>query len=139
MNLFFDWNPIHDQEYSSGASNPLYDNAQDEQTLFARLVQDCKKLQVIFLRASNVNDKDMQQICQILKPDPHNPNHHANKTLKVIDVSYNPLSSSSIKCIGDMMEMNRTIEYLGLAKSKLEDQDIRPLFTNIGRQPFPGD
>lgn len=37
------------------------------------------------------------------------------------------------------MEMNRTIEYLGLAKSQLVDADIKPLFTNIGRQPFPAE
>jgi hypothetical protein len=74
----------------------------------------------------------------VLKPDPANPSH-ANKTLKVFDISYNPLTAASIRCIGDMMETNRTIEYLGLAKTKMEVEVIKPLFVNIGRQPFPAD
>lgn len=38
-----------------------------------------------------------------------------------------------------MMENNRTLEYLGLAKCGLNSEDVVPLFNQIGRQPFPDD
>jgi hypothetical protein len=70
------------------------------------------------LRANNINDDDFKQICHVLKPDPSNPNF-ANKTLKVLDISYNPITKKSLKFVAEMMETNRTLEYLGLAKCKL--------------------
>ena len=57
-------------------------------------------------------------MCHILKPDPSNPNA-SNKSLKVLDISYNPISDRSLKAIAEMMELNRTLEYLGLAKSNI--------------------
>ena len=54
----------------------------------------------------------------VLKPDPANPGH-ANKTLKVLDISYNPVTKKCLKSIADAMETNRTLEYLGLAKCNL--------------------
>ena len=78
------------------------------------------------MRANNITDEDMQQICHVLKPDPANPNF-ANKTLKVLDVSYNHITEHSMKFIADMMETNRTLEYLGLAKCKLENEHIAPI------------
>lgn len=57
-------------------------------------------------------------MCHVLKPDPANPTH-ANKTLKVLDISYNPISKKVIKFFVDTMETNRTLEYLGLAKCHL--------------------
>lgn len=38
-----------------------------------------------------------------------------------------------------MMEFNRTIEYLGLAKCKLENEAVQHIFEQIGRIPFPQD
>jgi hypothetical protein len=38
-----------------------------------------------------------------------------------------------------MMEGNRMLEYLGLAKMKMQNEDSLKLFTKIGRLPFPAD
>lgn len=38
-----------------------------------------------------------------------------------------------------MMETNRTLEYIGLAKSKLENDHVLPIIAQIGRLPFPTD
>jgi len=77
-------------------------------------------------------------MCLALKPDPSNPNA-ANKTLKVLDISYNPITELSLKYIADMMETNRTLEYLGLAKCKFENEHVIPIINQIGRLPFPSD
>jgi hypothetical protein len=61
----------------------------------------------------------VKQICNALKPDPANP-AAGNKSLKVLDISYNPISNLSIGYIADMLDVNRTLEYLGLAKCKLQ-------------------
>ena len=80
----------------------------------------------------------MKQICHVLKPDPAAPNA-SNKTLKVLDISYNPITEASMKYIADMMETNRTLEYIGLAKCKLENEHVLPIINQIGRIPFPTD
>lgn len=80
----------------------------------------------------------MKQICHILKPDPATPNL-SNKTLKVLDISHNPISKTSLKYIRDMMETNRTLEYLGLAKLNLPTKSVVKLFSMIGKLPFPLD
>ena len=83
-----------------------------------RLTQN-NKLQVLFLRASNIQDDDVKQLCQALKPDPANP-AIGNKSLKVLDLSYNPISPSiGVGYLADMLDLNRTLEYLGLAKCGL--------------------
>ena len=74
-------------------------------------------------------------MCHVLKPDPANP-AHANKTLKVLDISYNPISKKSLKHIADMMDLNRTLEYLGLAKCALQAKSINKILNQIGRIPF---
>ena len=77
-------------------------------------------MQVLFLRASNIQDDDLKQICQALKPDPANP-AIGNKTLKVLDLSYNPLTpSTAVGYLADMLDVNRTLEYIGLAKCGLQ-------------------
>ena len=84
-----------------------------------RLSQNTK-LQVLFLRASNIQDDDLKQICHSLKPDPANP-AIGNKTLKVLDLSYNPLTpSTAVGYLADMLDVNRTLEYIGLAKCGLQ-------------------
>lgn len=65
-------------------------------------------------------------MCHVLKPDPANPNA-SNRTLKVLDISYNPLTERSMRAIADMMETNRTLEYIGLAKNKIENEHIIPI------------
>lgn len=78
------------------------------------------KLQVLFLRASNIQDDDLKQICHALKPDPANP-AIGNKSLKVLDLSYNPLTpSTAVGYLADMLDVNRTLEYIGLAKCGLQ-------------------
>lgn len=74
----------------------------------------------------------------MLKPDPANPNF-SNKTLKVLDISYNPVSKKCLKHFADMMETNRTLEYLGLAKCNLQSKSLVKVFNQIGRIPFPAD
>jgi hypothetical protein len=54
-----------------------------------------------------------------LKPDPANP-AIGNKTLKVLDLSYNPLTpSTAVGYLAEMLDVNRTLEYIGLAKCGL--------------------
>lgn len=77
-------------------------------------------------------------MCHVLKPDPANPGH-ANKTLKVLDISYNPVSKKCLKSIADAMETNRTLEYLGLAKCNLQAKALVKIINQIGRIPFPSD
>ena len=74
----------------------------------------------------------------VLKPDPANPGH-ANKTLKVLDISYNPITKKCLKFISDAMETNRTLEYLGLAKCNLQAKSLTKIINQIGRIPFPND
>ncbi len=93
---------------------------------------------MLFLRASNITDEDVRQMCHVLKPDPANPNF-ANKTLKVLDISYNPVTKKCLKYFSDMMELNRTLEYLGLAKLKLTAKSLNKILNQIGRIPFPSD
>jgi Ran GTPase-activating protein (RanGAP) involved in mRNA processing and transport len=55
-----------------------------------------------------------------LKPDPANP-AIGNKTLKVLDLSYNPFTPSvAVGYLADMLDVNRTLEYIGLAKCRLQ-------------------
>ena len=57
----------------------------------------------------------------------------------MLDISHNPVSKESLANLADMMENNRTLEYLGLAKCKFENEDISTIFSQIGRMPFPSD
>jgi len=75
-------------------------------------------LQVLFLRASNIQDEDVKQICHAMKPDPAVP-ASMTKALKVLDLSYNPLTANAVQHISDMLDVNRNLEYLGLAKCHL--------------------
>ena len=67
-----------------------------------------------------------------------NPNA-SNKALKVLDISYNSFGERALRAISEMMEVNRTLEYLGLAKNNIENEHAISLFNNIGRIPFPAD
>ena len=63
-------------------------------SLFARLISEGKKLQVVFLRASGLKDIDLQYIMLALKPD---TNLAMNRNLKVLDLSYNNFSGSTVQ------------------------------------------
>ena len=70
-------------------------------------------------------------MCAILK---------TNTTLKVFDISSNrDLTFKSIQAICETMNGNRTLEYLGLSKLGLGNEDVLPIFNLIGRFPFPED
>lgn len=96
------------------------------------------KLQVLFLRANEITNDVVKSIALALKPDPAQPTQ-GNKTLKVLDISYNPITRESLNYIAETMETNRTLEYLGLAKCKFENEDLYPIFHSIGKIPFPAD
>jgi len=83
-----------------------------------------------------LRDRDISDICSCLTYDPVNPLAQ-NKILKVLDISSNPITSLSALSIAKMMEMNRTLEYLGMAKCDLKSDDIKPILQSIGRIPFP--
>jgi Ran GTPase-activating protein (RanGAP) involved in mRNA processing and transport len=53
-----------------------------------------------------------------MKPDPAVP-ASMTKALKVLDLSYNPLTANAVQHISDMLDVNRNLEYLGLAKCHL--------------------
>jgi hypothetical protein len=67
-------------------------------------------------------------MCHVLKPDPLNPNF-ANKSLKVLDISYNPITNISLRHIAETMETNRSLEYLGLAKCNAQNEDVIPILS----------
>jgi len=104
--------------------------------LICRL-QTNNKLQVLFLRANNLKDDDVKQICHALKPDPANP--ASVKPLKVLDLSYNPITKDAVQIVAELLEVNRTLEYIGIAKCGLETSHAIKLFEQIGRIPFPQD
>ena len=58
--------------------------------MWATLVEKAKKLQVLFLRHSNLNDGDLKAIFNLLKPD---SGASQNKTIKVLDISYNSFTN----------------------------------------------
>lgn len=94
-------------------------------------IDGCKKLQVLFIRSNMLSDFDLECITKSLK---------TNTVLKVIDISSNQtLSQSEITKFFDVLQSNRSIEYFGLAKLGLTTQNIQPLFSLIGKFPFPED
>lgn len=80
-NLFLDWNPIYTEEFKAGDSVPAgtnqpyeiaaqgEDDQSEEISLFAKVISEGKKLQVVFMRASGLKDIDLRHIMQALKPD----------------------------------------------------------------------
>ena len=112
------------------------DDQPEEISLFAKLISEGKKLQVVFLRASGLKDKDLQHMMLALKPDTNLP---MNRNLKVLDISYNNFSSSVVQEFSSVFEQNRSLEFLGLAKNKLTTEDVLPLLDCFGRVPLPSD
>lgn len=68
----------------------------------------------------------MRHICQVLKPDPANPT--STKPLKVLDLSYNPITKDAINAISDLLDVNRNLEYIGLAKCQLQAAHATKIF-----------
>ena len=85
----------------------------------------------MFLRASGLQDSDLSAICGVLKN---------NGTIKVLDISSNyDLTNASLGEISEVLQVNRSLEYLGLSKLNLENADILPMLELFGRFPFPED
>lgn len=86
INIFIDWNPIYTDEFLAGdlnynnSQNVVYVPAADEANPWSKLIETTRKLQVLFLRASGLTDKDFRAIATSLK---------GHATLKVLDVSSN--------------------------------------------------
>lgn len=60
--------------------------------------------------------------------------------MKVIDFSSNTtLSGQAVTNFFDVLEANRTLEYFGLSKLGLTNDNIKPIFKVIGKFPFPED
>ena len=91
---------------------------------------------MLFLRASGLKDKDLQQIILALKPDTSLP---MNRNLKVLDLSYNEFSGQTVREFKEVLEQNRSLEFLGLAKNRLNSEDVLPLLDCFGRVSFPAD
>jgi len=58
-------------------------------SMFARILAEAKKLQVVFFRACNLTDKDLKHIVMTLKPDTALAQA---RNLKVLDLSSNKFS-----------------------------------------------
>lgn len=83
------------------------------------------------MRSSGLNDADVGHIVNALK---------SNQSIKVLDISSNyGISGSVIEGFAEVMASNRTIEYLGLSKLGLSNDQILPLLESVGRFPFPED
>ena len=146
-NLFLDWNPIYTEEFKAGDSvphgtNQLYQTAEpvegepEEFSPYAKLISEAKKLQVLFLRACCLTDKDLNHITMALKPE---TGLKMNNNLKVLDLSYNKFSGQAVEQFVSVFEQNRNLEFLGLAKNNLATQDVLPLLNCFGKVPFPAD
>lgn len=71
--MFFDWNPIYENDYITSplvVNKPYQKKSEEEINPFAKLLKQNNKLQVLFLRADNLQDSDIKDICHVLKPDP---------------------------------------------------------------------
>ena len=85
----------------------------------------------MFIRANKLSDKDLRDIIEVMKN---------NITIKVLDLSSNQtLSPSSVIQIGQILDSNRTCEYVGLAKLGLKNEHVTPLIGLMGKFPFPED
>jgi len=83
------------------------------------------------MRSSGLTDNDVVKICEALK---------SNQCLKVLDISSNSsLTPSVVENFAEVMASNRTIEYLGLSKLGIENDNIASILDMVGRFPFPED
>ena len=141
QNLFIDWNPIYTDEFQGGTpdagDNARYTPEEEEPSPWATLVAEAKRVQVLFLRHSGLTDRDFKEICHNLKPE---SGAHQNKNIKVLDLSYNSFTPDLVcEEINSVLEQNRSLEYLGLAKMGLEAHHITGFLDHLGRVPFPAD
>lgn len=60
-----------------------------------------------------------------------------NRNLKVLDLSYNKFSGEAVKEFASVFEINRNLEFVGLAKNNLSSEDVLPLLKCFGKVQFP--
>lgn len=60
-----------------------------------------------------------------------------NRNLKVLDISYNKFSGEAVREFASVFEINRSLEFVGLAKNNLTSEDVMPLLKCFGRVVFP--
>ena len=62
-----------------------------------------------------------------------------NRKLKVIDLSYNRFTGEAIQEFASVFEINRSLEFVGLAKNNLTNEDVVPLLKCFGKIQFPNE
>jgi Ran GTPase-activating protein (RanGAP) involved in mRNA processing and transport len=60
-----------------------------------------------------------------------------NRNLKVLDLSSNQFSGEVVRELASVFDINRNLEFVGLAKNNLTTEDVLPLLKCFGRQVFP--
>lgn len=60
-----------------------------------------------------------------------------NRNLKVLDLSYNKFTGEAVREMANVFEINRSLEFVGLAKNNLKTDDVMPLLRYFGKSPFP--
>jgi hypothetical protein len=65
----------------------------------------------------------------------------ANATLRVFDISSNTKLTPEkvLDSLSEVLNGNRSLEYIGLSKLGINTNVIKPIFDLIGRFPFPED
>lgn len=128
--VFFDWNPLYKENFRTlpKGEDPIYTRADDEPSRFVKFVNHDSKIKILFLRGNQLKDSDVKQMCDALKE---------NHLLKVIDISYNNITSKSVTYFKELTDLNKSLEFIGLAKNNLTIEDVQPLLDCIGKTPFP--
>lgn len=75
VNLFVDWNPIYSDSFIPGDKNIeanggnfyVPEEGEEEQNPWGKLIDSNRKLQVLFMRSSGLNDVDVGHIVTALK------------------------------------------------------------------------
>jgi len=131
--VFFDWNPLYKEDFRTlvDANDYRYERPEDEPSRFAKLVSQESRIKILFLRGNELDDEDVNQICENLKE---------THPLKVLDISYNKITAASVETLRDLItSYNKNLEFIGLAKNNLTFEDLEPLLSAIGKKPFPED
>jgi len=139
QNLFLDWNPIYSDDFRGGYPDDqadAYHPGPEESSVWAKLVQDAKKVQVLFIRHCDLTDRDLKQIGSSLKADAG----AQQRQIKVLDLSFNKFTGEGVaEEVSAILETNRSLEYLGVAKSGLEAKHVLPMLQHFGKVLFPAD
>lgn len=93
---------------------------------FSQFLQYNSKLQYLSLKSCRINDLGLSNICDVLKE---------NKILKSLDLYGNEFES--LVPLAEMLEVNRSLMHLSLAKNNLTDEKLLPLVGSFGKIPFP--